>query len=195
VNVPRLLVVTDRHQLPPGRPLEEVVRACVAAGAGWVWVREHDLPTRARRALVRRLADLPHATVVSGREWHPGAAGVHLPAAADAPPAGAGFHGRSCHDEEEVRRAVAAGAAYVTISPVAASASKPGHGPALGAAGTARAVAAAGQVPVLALGGVGPADAGRFVEAGAHGVAVMGAVMRAADPGLVVQRLLAEVSR
>jgi thiamine-phosphate pyrophosphorylase len=195
VKVPRLLVVTDRHQLPPGRTLEHVVCACVAAGAGWVWVREHDLTAGERRALVRRLADVPDATVVSGREWHPGAAGVHLPAAADAAPDGAGFHGRSCHDDEEVRRAVAGGAAYLTISPVAASASKPGHGPALGTAGTARAVAAAGDVPVLALGGVGPADAAGFVEAGAHGVAVMGAVMRAADPGLVVRRLLAEVSR
>jgi thiamine-phosphate pyrophosphorylase len=50
-------------------------------------------------------------------------------------------------------------------------------------------------VPVLALGGVDAANAASAREAGAHGVAVMGCVMRAADPAAVVRRLLREVDR
>lgn len=196
--VPRLLLVTDRRQLPGGRSLEEVVRACADAGARWVWVREHDMPLTQRTALVDRLARIPDVVVLAGRRGHPGAAGVHLQSGAEVPP-GTGFHGRSCHDEGEVRRAVADGAAYVTISPVAVSTSKPAHGPPLGTAGVARAVAAADGVPVLALGGIDPENVVRFVAAGAHGVAVMGSVMRADDPARVVRqlstRLLDEVSR
>lgn len=187
-TVPRLLLVTDRRQLPPGRSLEQVILACADAGTRWVWVREHDLPLAQRAALVDRLAGIPGAVVIAGREWHPGAAGAHLPSHVPVP-ARPGFHGRSCHDEEEVRRAVAGGAAYVTISPVAASTSKPGHGPALGTPGVARAVAAADGVPVLALGGITAENAATFVAAGAHGVAVMGSVMRADDPAGAVRAL------
>lgn len=196
--VPRLLLATDRRQLSPGRSLEQVVLACADAGASWVWLREHDLPLAPRAALVDRLARIPGVMVVAGRRAHPGAAGVHLQSGAEVPP-GIGFHGRSCHDAEEVRRAVAGGAAYLTISPVAVSTSKPGHGPALGTSGVARAVAAADDVPVLALGGITPENAATFVAAGAYGVAVMGSVMRADDPARVVRqlsmRLLDEVSR
>jgi thiamine-phosphate pyrophosphorylase len=94
-----------------------------------------------------------------------------------------------CHSVEEVR--AAAGCSFVTISPVAATQTKPGYGPALGVDGVRAAVEAAGFMPVFALGGVTVDNARSFVEAGASGVAVMGAVLRAADPYLVVRQLLA----
>ena len=72
-----------------------------------------------------------------------------------------------------------------------ASASKPGYGPALGVPGLAQLVARTGK-PLLALGGVtSPADAAACVAAGAAGVAVMGAVMRARDPAELVAGLVA----
>jgi thiamine monophosphate synthase len=85
------------------------------------------------------------------------------------------------------------GLEYVTVSPVYPSASKPGYGPPLGLS-TLRNWCAACAVPVLALGGVDSADrAGACVRAGAAGVAVMGTVMRAADPAAVVRGLVEAV--
>jgi thiamine-phosphate pyrophosphorylase len=193
VTLPRLLVLTDRHQLPAGRDLVDTVRACAAAGRCGVMVRELDLPREQRRDLVSRLAVIDDVLLVSAREWFPGCRGVHLSAVQPCPP-DLTFHGRSCHDDEEVRRGVADGAAYVTISPVATSRSKPGYGPALGPAGVRRAVRLAGGVPVFALGGVDAQNAGACIDAGAHGVALMGAVMRADDPGAVVRTILEEVA-
>ncbi|GAB2752632.1 thiamine phosphate synthase [Nocardioides pakistanensis] len=193
VDLPRLLLLTDRHQVPPGRDLVGTVADCASAGLEAVVLRELDLPEQQRQEIARALGSAG-VTVILARTWLPGAAAVHLAAAqsrhdADAAP----FHGRSCHDDEEVRRAVAGGASYLTISPVAASASKPGYGPAVGEGGVRRAVALAGDVPVFALGGVEVENAAAMRAAGAHGVAVMGAVMRAPDPTGVVARVLEEV--
>ena len=191
VRVPRLLLLTHRGQLLPGRGLVETLASCAAAGATTVVLRELDLDEPARAALADELA--AHVQVISARTLLPGAAGVHL-AAHQAAPAPAGPpHGRSCHDEAAVARAAEEGVAYVTISPVAPTASKPGYGPALGAGGVTpcrrgrRRPAGAGARRRLRRGG-GPA-----ALAGAHGVAVMGAVMRAHDPAAVVAALLAEL--
>jgi thiamine-phosphate pyrophosphorylase len=189
MNVPRLLLLTDRSQLPPGRGLVDTVRACAGAGLTHVVVREHDLPPARRQRLVAILAAVEGLTVLSSRLPADAASGLHLAAGQDRPPAG--WFGRSCHSVADVRRAAQEGAAYATLSPFAATASKPGHGPPV-----AR-VEYAGPhgVPVLALGGIEPANAAEARAAGAHGVAVMGGVMRAADPVAVVKALLREVGR
>ena len=186
MTLPRLLLLTDASQLPAGRDLVGTVAACVAAGLRAVVVREHRLPPTERRDLVAALAELPALTVISSRIDAPAAHGVQL--AADQPPPARGWWGRSCHDPSEVDRARALGAAYATLSPYAASASKPGYGPPLDPS------ALAGHaIPVYALGGIDSRNAAGARAAGAHGVAVMGAVMRAADPAAVVADLLREV--
>ncbi len=72
------------------------------------------------------------------------------------------------------------------------SASKPGYGPALGPAGLG-AMAARLTIPVIALGGIAAGNAGACLQAGAAGVAVMGAVMAGADPGAAARELLASL--
>jgi len=84
--------------------------------------------------------------------------------------------GVPAHSLCEVARARDAGADYATLSPIFASPSKPGHGPALGLGAPAE--AARMGLPVLALGGVTVDEARGCVEAGATGIAVMGAAMR-----------------
>lgn len=184
--IPRLVLLTDRSQLRLGRGLVRTVRECVGAGLEAVVVREHDLEPGQRRALVTALAAIDGLTVISSRIADDAAHGLHL--AAHQPPPAGGPWGRSCHSRADVARAAAQGATWVTLSPYAVSASKPGHGPALPAS------ALAGQpLPVLALAGIDATNAADAVAAGAHGVAVMGAVMRAADPAAVVAGLLREL--
>lgn len=196
MKVPRLLVLTDRAQLPPGRSLPETVAACARGGATCVVMREIDLSHEARAALAAELTRIPDLVLITARTWFPGASAVHLSAAQSAAGAGdAPFHGNSCHDEAEVRRAVTAGASYVTVSPAARSDSKPGYGPPLEVSGVRRLAASAEGMPVFALGGVDPGNARSFLDAGAHGVAVMGLLMRADDPSAMTERLIAEMSR
>jgi thiamine-phosphate pyrophosphorylase len=197
--VTRLVVVTDRAQAGD-RGLVPVVAAAVAGGAGTVLVRERDLPPAARRALAAELRSLTAGAgadlVVAGDvalAAEVGADGVHL-AATDPAPASPGVPwGRSCHTVADLRAAGAAGASWVTYSPVFPTASKPGYGPALGPAGLAAGCRAVPGLAVWALGGVTPGRAATCVAAGAAGVAVMGGIMAAADPGAVVGALVAEL--
>jgi thiamine-phosphate pyrophosphorylase len=97
--------------------------------------------------------------------------------------------GVSAHSFDDVAAAAAAGADYVTLSPIFLTSSKPGYGPALGVA--AIGPAAKLGISVIALGGV-TADLIRpCLNAGAAGVAVMGEIMRSDQPGRIVGGLLA----
>ena len=99
--------------------------------------------------------------------------------------------GASAHSAAEAAALIAAGADYVTVSPVFLTESKPGYGPAIGLDGLAEAVAARLGA---ALAGVTPANAAACLAAGAAGVAVMGEVMRAADPEATVRALVEAIS-
>jgi thiamine-phosphate diphosphorylase len=198
VSVPRLLVLTDRRRSEAsGRTLVATVTLALSAGAPAVVLREKDLPRAARRALAVDLLETagPHGAQLliasdAGLASELRATGVHL--AADDPWVDDGqlLVGRSCHTGTEVRAAIEQRHDYITVSPVALTDSKPGYGPALGPEGLSQLVTAAGDLPILALGGVTPHDVATWIRAGAHGVAVMGAVMGAADPGARVRSLL-----
>lgn len=187
----RLLVLTDRHQV--ANSLVDVVAAAVDAGARAVALREKDLPQPQRRALAARLAPVVHeagGVLISAGTHLPGADGVHQPASGG-PVGAASIVGRSCHDAHELRAAASDGVDYVTISPVHATTSKPGYGPALGVDGLASLLAAT-TVPAYALGGIEtPVAVAACRSAGAHGVAVMGAIMRARRPRSLVAELVA----
>ncbi|MFI7604030.1 thiamine phosphate synthase [Micromonospora sp. NPDC049366] len=183
-----IVVLTDRRQTT--RPLAEVVAAAVAGGVRWVVLREKDLPRAERAALAADLrpilAETGGTLIVAGPDPLDGDA-VHLPAAGPYPPPLLGLVGRSCHDPTELARLSTED--YVTLSPVYPSRTKPGYGPPLTPDGLA-ALIEASPVPVLALGGIETPDrVRRCVEAGAAGVAVLGAIMRAEDPTEVAATL------
>jgi thiamine-phosphate pyrophosphorylase len=178
-----VVVLTDRR-LAAG-PLPEVVEAAVAGGADWVILRERDLRYAERRALADALRPLlpPGHLIVAGPDPLGGDA-VHL-AIVDAIPTGVRTIGRSCHDAGELSRLSAE--SYVTLSPIYPTATKPGYGPALTPRG---ATDLDSPVPWLALGGVdSPERAAECAAAGAAGIAVLGAVMRAHDPARVTREL------
>jgi thiamine-phosphate diphosphorylase len=185
------MVLTD-ETLTAGRPLLEVLARAIEGGARAVVLREKHRPQAERRDLAAAVADLLWPVggilLVASDPAIP-AAGLHLAAADPVPEPAPALLGRSCHTPGEVRAAAAEGCRYVTLSPVYTTASKPGYGPALGPA------ALGGHpLPVWALGGVDASNAGACLRAGAAGVAVMGAVMRARDPAAEVARLNAAVA-
>ena len=191
-----LLVITDRHQAR--HSIETIAEAVGRGGGRWLLMRDRDLAREERWDLAARLARIAsqHGIALSVSTdvelaAAVGAAGIHLQAAAAVAPARqrlgrTAIIGVSAHALADV--AAAADADYVTLSPIFLTGSKPGYGPALGVA--ALRAAAAHGIPVLALGGVTADTAGGCLAAGAQGIAVMGEVMRADDPGAVVGALM-----
>lgn len=186
MSLPRLLVLTDRSQTT--RPLVDVIADVVDAGARAVVLREKDLLETQRARLATRLRRILEP--VGGLLVVAGARGraVHLSARDAFPRVRPTLVGRSCHGPDEVASAGFEGCDYVTLSPVFATSSKPGYGPALGSTGLGR-LAAVAAPPVYALGGVQPPDVASCLAAGAVGVAVMGPLMR--TPELVPAYLTA----
>jgi thiamine-phosphate pyrophosphorylase len=201
---PPLLLITDSAQTR--LPLLEVVAAALEAGCRWVSLREKALPAAHREALLDRLVArasaygalaMVHGDIAAAAKA--GAGGIHLSRTAQVAEArtvlGVGrLIGVSAHDEAEIAGAAAAGADYVTLSPILPSASKPGYGPALGFERLA-ALARRSPLPVVALGGITESSAQACLAAGAAGIAVMGEVMRAAAPAAVTSELLQAMAR
>jgi thiamine-phosphate pyrophosphorylase len=200
---PPLLLITDRKQARA--PLKDILAAAFEAGCRWASVREKDLPPDGQVALARDL----HALA---REWgarltlhgdpalakEAGVDGVHLAAGSDAASARQllGAHaliGLSVHYAEEARGLDPAVIDYLVAGPAYATASKPGYGPFLGMAGIG-AICAATTIPVIAIGGITEHGIDDMETAGAAGVAVMGGVMRAADPGKEMASLIAALA-
>jgi thiamine-phosphate pyrophosphorylase len=199
---PALLVISDRSQVR--RPLVEVATAVFAGGCRWFSLREKDLPATERWKLLAELVALGRryeAIVMAHDDIEAvvatGADGVHLPSGGDPRAARAslptGLIGASAHSATEAAALIAAGADYVTMSPVFLTESKPGYGPALGLAGLAATIAAA-KGSVVALAGINPGNARSCLEAGAAGIAVMGEVMRAADTEATVRALVEAIA-
>jgi len=200
--VPPLLVISDRRQAR--RPLEEVAEAVFAGGCRWFSLREKDLTPEERRVLLGELVSLGRrfGAVVTAHEDIEavaaiGADGVHVPGGGSPDAVRArlpgALIGASAHSADEAAALLRAGADYVTVSPVFMTASKPGYGPALGLEALAS-IAARAPGPVVALGGITPENAAQCVAAGARGVAVMGEIMRSADPRAIVERMLRGIS-
>jgi thiamine-phosphate pyrophosphorylase len=198
--VPPLLLVTDRRQAR--RPLQDIVAAALDAGCRWVSVREKDLPPDEQILLARSLLPMAHANGAklmlhgdASLAEDAGADGAHLPAGSDVAAARAltgsdKLLGVSIHTVTEAEAINLAHVDYVLAGPAFETASKPGYGPEIGRKGLAE-IARVARVPVLAIGGINAARLGELVAAGAAGAAVMGGVMRAADPAREVAALIA----
>ena len=192
----RLIVILDAD-VAGERDLADLGVHAARGGATMLQVRAKRAGARDLAALVRRvMAAAPVPVVVNDRldvALATGAAGCHLgqddfpldAARAVAPP---GFWlGGSAGDPDEARRA--AGADYLGIGPIAATASKADAGAAIGVAGFRRVHGAAPERPAVAIGGVTAALAPALLAAGAAGLAVIRAVLDAPD----VERAAAEL--
>lgn len=102
--------------------------------------------------------------------------------------------GVSVGTPEEAVAAVALGADYVGAGPVFATATKPDAGQPIGLEGL-RAIRAAVDVPVAAIGGIGLSEVRDVLHAGADAVCVLSAVGYAPDTQAAAAGLAAEVAR
>ncbi len=100
----------------------------------------------------------------------------------------------SCHAAAELARAHAAGARFALLSPFDMPTSKPAARPALGSSSFATLVRHT-ALPVIALGGITPITARSAFEAGACGVATLGAAFAANDSAAFVEACLAAATR
>jgi len=199
---PPLLVVTDRGQAR--QPLVAIAAAALTAGCRWITLREKDLADVDVILLARRLLPLTRSAdarlLLHGEATLAklaGVDGVHLSAGADTGAARAVLGpekliGVSIHTVIEAEAIDEKSVDYALAGPAFETPSKPGYGPEIGRKGLAD-IAGAARVPVLAIGGINATRVGELIAAGAAGVAVMGGVMRAADPAQEVGGLVASL--
>ncbi|MCU1692276.1 MAG: thiE2 [Frankiales bacterium] len=199
----RLHVLTDARE---GRRPLEVVQAALSAGAPVLQVRAKGVTDRAYFDFASRVATLCREAgalcLVNDRPdvaLAVGAGGTHLgaddlPLEAARRVVGPGHVlGGTTRTADGARRLVGSGADYLGVGPAYATTTKGGLPDPLGPAGIG-AVAAAVDVPVIAIGAVTVERVRALLAAGAHGVAVVGAVSDAADPAAAVRALLAALS-
>jgi thiamine-phosphate pyrophosphorylase len=202
----RLCLVTDRTQTRD-RDLIGVVTQCLAAGLPAVQVREKDLPAADVAQLCRALRPMTAARgallIVNDRvdiALAVGADGVQrtstslsvedMRRAADKRVR----VGASVHSPAEALGAATAGAEWLFFGPVYDTPSKRRYGPPQGLSALER-VASAVAVPVIAIGGVTPERVAEVRAAGAHGVAVISAILSADSPAGATRRFLDALSR
>ena len=197
----RLCLVTDRTQTG-GRDLVDVIRECLVAGLPAVQVREKDLGAADLAALCRAVrgptADRGALLIVNDRVDVALAVGADavqrtstsLPIADIRAIADKRLRiGASVHSLDEGRAAEAAGADWIVFGPVYDTPSKRRYGPPQGIGALER-LARAVDVPVIAIGGITPERVSDVCRAGAHGVAVISAILAAPSPADMTRRFL-----
>ncbi len=199
VSALRLVVILDGGAAR-GRDLAALALAAAKGGATMLQLRDKSAtPAQLAETARRIMASTAVPLIINDRldvALASGAAGCHL-GQDDVPlddarkmvPAGF-ILGGSAGTEDEARRATSAGAHYLGVGPVRVSPSKLDAGDAIGVAGFLR-VRGATPLPCVAIGGIQAGDAAPLREAGAAGIAVIGAALDTDDVEAAV-RLLAQ---
>lgn len=199
-----LYLITDRHQTG-GRELTDVVRQSLDGGVRAVQLREKDLSG----AEVHRLA-LELRTLTRGygaRLMVNDRLDIALAAEADGVQLGInslpvvvarrllGRHitiGYSAHAIDEALRAQGDGADFITFSPIYHTPSKAAYGEPCGVRKLAEAASVL-DIPVIALGGIGQTNIIDALSANVQGIAVISAILAAADPRAAAASLLKKI--
>ncbi len=197
----RLIVITDRR-IAGARGVLPAVEAALEAGAQAIQYREKELGagealpaahrlrvlTRSYGALLFMNDRLDLALTVEADGVHLGPDDLPVAEVRRAVPDGF-LVGYSTDDPARARQAQDQGADYLGCGTVWPTSSKEDTGRVIGLEGLKEVVEAV-DIPVVAIGGITPARARELVGTGVAGAAVIGAVMAAPDPGVVVSRLL-----
>jgi thiamine-phosphate pyrophosphorylase len=189
---PTLYLVTD-PDLARGRALAEVVAAAARGGVTLVQLRDKHAGGRAlleQAQMLKAVLDpLAVPLIVNDRAdvAHAAGAGCHvgqsdLPVAAVRAILGPdAILGVSLDEMDQARAVDRALVDYVAYGPFAATATKSDAGGPIGAEGLSAARKLT-LLPLIAIGGIDAQNVAAAVRAGADGIAVVSAIMAAADP-------------
>ena len=198
LHIPALCLVTDRQRCN-GRRIENVVESAIDGGVGLVQLREKDLPAVELYSLALRLkdvvgnrallfvndrVDVALAAGVDGVQLGETALPLH---AAREISAGNLMLGRSVHSVDGAIQAQSQGADLLTLGTIFPTASHPGG--ITGGIALVREVAAAVDLPFLAIGGIEAENVGDVIACGASGAAVITAITTARDPSAAASSL------
>ncbi len=196
-----LYLVTDRD-LSLGRDLEWIVAEAVKGGVTMVQLREKTASTGEFVELARRLKILLEGSnvplIVNDRvdvALAVGADGVHI-GQSDMSYEDARrllgpdkIVGLSVENLDEVRQANLLDVDYIGVSPVYPTSTKTDTAQAFGLGGLEAAVGLSVH-PVVAIGGMNRETAADVIESGADGIAVVSAIVSAAEPAIAAKELL-----
>ena len=201
----RLLLVTDRTQTG-GRSLPSLIQQAVNAGLPAVQLRERDLSTwelytlaheiqsmtapRAIPLIVNDRVDLVLALKLDGVHLRANSLPVSVARRLVGPDR---LVGVSTHSIGEVEQANRDGADYVLFGPVFDTPSKRVFGPPVGLDALAD-VCCRSAIPVFAVGGVTSVSVPGVRRSGAHGIAVIGAILDRDDVAAATRDLLEAVT-
>lgn len=101
--------------------------------------------------------------------------------------------GLSTHNQTQVKEAERLKPDYVGFGPIFKPGSKPDHDPVIGIAGL-RAIRSLTSLPIFAIGGITVDQVAEVMRAGADGVAVITAILKAPDVAKAVEDVIAQLS-
>jgi thiamine-phosphate pyrophosphorylase len=206
MNIGRLHVLTDTA-LQSRYSHIELAEMCIAGGADTIQYREKRSSTREMIKIASEMKRLCKragvALIVNDRidvALASHADGVHLgqddfpiPLARKLMGKERIIGGSSSH-EGEIQECLAQGTDYVGFGPVFPTTSKDDAGPVSGMR-ELRDVVQMADVPIIAIGGVGPENVEKVMKAGAYGIAVISAVCCQADPEEATRILWERIQR
>ncbi|OYT20724.1 MAG: thiamine phosphate synthase [Nitrospira sp. UW-LDO-01] len=191
----------------PDRPLHEVLKVSAAAGATLFQYRNKSASMKdayiEAMELRKLAAELEVLFIVNDRcdlALAVDADGVHL-GQGDLPlnlarkVMGPGkLIGISTHNAEQVRVATAGGPDYLGFGPIFKPGSKADHDPVVGVAGL-KAIRPLTPLPIFAIGGISLDHVSEVMGAGANGVAVISAILKASDIRHTVSDFVVRLAR
>lgn len=185
----------------------DIARAALRGGAHMIQLREKSLPDRAMWELAREMLALCRESgalfIVNDRldlALAAGADGVHLgqddfPIEAARRLLGpAAVIGASVANAREAAEAEAQGTTYLSVGSIFSTTSKADAGEAIGPAPIGE-IERATRLPLLAIGGISPANVEEVIRAGADGAAVISAVAEAEDMVAATRELRRLIAR
>lgn len=199
-----IYLITDRTNTG-GRDLKEIISEAVGVGIRGIQLREKGLPTRELLRLAGELREITckaEARLLINERVDiclaVGADGVHIGMDSIPPNVARNILGEekiigvSTHSIEEARIAERQGADFITLGPIYYTGSKAQYGRPLGTE-IIKIVSEGIKIPIFAIGGIKIDNIELVLKAGAHGIAMISAIMSSRDIPYSAQRFVAKV--